>query len=185
MTPANQHLWWYVARAGGLVAWWAATTDVLFGLALSGRLIRRKGVPAWLLSMHRFLGALTVSFTGVHIAGLVADSYVHFGWQDVLVPFASRWHPLAVAFGIAAMYTLVTVEVTSLLMKRLPRRVWRAIHGAGFVVFAAGTVHALTAGTERTNTAVQLSALGAAMAFTFLAVYRQLAPRHRPVGATS
>jgi DMSO/TMAO reductase YedYZ heme-binding membrane subunit len=178
----NPHLWWYVARAGGLVAWWSATLAVLLGLGLSGRAVRRRGAPAWLLGMHRYLGGLTVLFAGLHIGGLVADNYVHFGWREVLVPLASRWHPGAVAWGVVAFYTLLAVEATSLLMRRLPRKVWRAIHAWSFVVFSAGTIHAFTAGTDRGNVAVEWTAVVGATAFTFLALFRQLGRSSRSSG---
>src|SRR5512140_2901798 len=75
-------LWWYVARAGGVVALVLASLSVVWGTALSSRLTRRPR-PAWMLDLHRFLGGLTVTFVAVHIAGLVADSYTHWGWADV------------------------------------------------------------------------------------------------------
>ena len=70
----SAQLWWYTARAGGLVAWALATASVVWGLLLSGR-ITRKPKPAWVLDLHRFLGALTVVFVGRarprHLARLV------------------------------------------------------------------------------------------------------------------
>jgi hypothetical protein len=57
---------------------------------------------------------LGVVFTAVHVAAIVADSYVHFGLVDVLVPLAATWHPLAVAWGIVGLYLLLAVEITSL-----------------------------------------------------------------------
>ena len=178
MNPAlDQHLWWYMARSGGLVAWWTVSASVLWGLAVSTRLIRRRGLPAWLLDLHRFLGALSAVFTAIHVAGLVADSYVHFGPSEILVPLASKWHPLAVAWGVVGLYLLAAIEVTSLVMKRLPRRWWRAVHLTSFALFVASTGHALSAGTDRRNPAVQWSALAIGAAFVFLVVYRQLAAR--------
>ena len=67
-----------------------------------------------MLDVHRFLGGLAAVFVGVHVIGLLLDSFVAFGPTDVLVPLASSWHPVAVAWGIVAMYLLVAVELTSL-----------------------------------------------------------------------
>ena len=44
-------------------------------------------------------GGLAIAATGLHATALVADTYVHFGAADVLVPFASSWRPLAVAIN--------------------------------------------------------------------------------------
>jgi predicted ferric reductase len=141
-------LWWYVARSSGIVAWALLSASVLWGLAVSLRLFRRTPSPAWFLDLHRFLGGLSVVFTGAHIAGLVADTYVHFGPAQLLVPFASRWKPGAVAWGVVALYLLVAIETSSLAMKHLPRTAWRFVHRGSFLLFAMATIHGLSAGTD-------------------------------------
>lgn len=170
----NEKVWWYVARSGGLVAWWTVSASVLIGVVLSTKLVSRRGAPAWLLSLHRFLGALSVVFTAMHVAGLVADNWVHFGWAEVLVPFTSRWRPVAVAWGVIAFHLLVAVEVTSLLMGRLPRRWWKAVHSTAFVLFVLSGVHGFAAGADAGNRAVQWSGLVIASLFTFVVLFRQL-----------
>ena len=149
---------WDVARAGGLVAWTLATASVVWGLALSTRLARRKPWPAWLLDLHRFLGALAVIFTVVHVGAILMDSYTHFGIAAVLVPFVATWHPVAVAWGIVAFYLLVAVEVTSLLKRRIGKRWWRRVHFGSFALFVFATVHAVMAGTD-TKTDLVLGAI--------------------------
>lgn len=170
-------LTWYVARAGGLVAWATCTASIVWGLLLSTRLVRRKGVPAWLLDLHRFLGALTIVFTLVHMAGLYFDKYVPFGPRELLVPMASPWRPGAVAWGIVAFYVLLAIGVTSLLMRRIKRSWWHAVHLTSFGLFVTATVHGFTAGADRTNLLVVWLALVGALTVTFLVVVRLLAPR--------
>ena len=144
------NLSWYVARSAGLVGWALLTASVLWGLALSTKTAVRGRRPraAWTLDLHRYLGGLATIFTGVHVAAVVADSYVHFGLASVLVPFASSWHPVATAWGVVALYLLAAVELTSLARKRLSRRAWRATHLASFPLFLLATVHAVSAGTD-------------------------------------
>jgi len=151
----NNQLWWFTARAGGLVSWALLSASVLWGLALSGRAIKGLPRPNWVLDLHRFLGGLAVVFTGVHVAALVADSYAHFGPTEILVPFTASWHPAAVAAGVVSMYLLLAIELTSLARKRVSKRVWRATHLASFPLFLLGTVHLLTAGTDRQNSAIR------------------------------
>jgi DMSO/TMAO reductase YedYZ heme-binding membrane subunit len=148
------NLAWDVARAGGLVAWGLATASVVWGLVLSTRLARRRPWPAWFLDAHRVLAALAVTFTVVHVLAILADGYTDFGLADVLVPFASSWHPVAVAWGIVAFYLLLAVELTSLVRGRIPRRWWRRVHLASFALFAVATVHAVTAGTDAVSAVV-------------------------------
>ena len=173
----NQHVWWYVARASGIVGWVLVSASVVFGLWVSLRLTRRPR-PNWVLDVHRFLGGLSVVFVGVHLAGLVADSYVQFGLRELLVPLASPWKPVAVAWGIVALYLLVAIEATSLAMRRLPRRVWHGIHLASYGVFVVSTVHMVTAGTERGEPALQWAALAVSGVVAFLTLVRVLDGRH-------
>jgi DMSO/TMAO reductase YedYZ heme-binding membrane subunit len=144
----NQNVWWYFARAGGLVAWGLLAATVFFGLIHAGRLTRKKPTPAWNLDLHRFLGGLAVIFVAIHVGALMADRYVNFGVQQVLVPFATHWRPGAIAWGITAMYLVLAVEVTSLAMRWLPRKLWRKIHMLSFVLFAVSTLHAIQSGTD-------------------------------------
>ena len=139
---------WYVARSAGLVGWALILLTIVWGLLLATRVLGRRPAPAWLLSLHRYLGGLATVFVGVHVAGILLDSYVHFSLVNVLLPFTGTWHPLAVAWGIVAMYLLVAIEVTSLLRRRLSNRTWHAIHLLSYFLFAASTVHMVTAGTD-------------------------------------
>jgi DMSO/TMAO reductase YedYZ heme-binding membrane subunit len=91
----------------------------------------------------------------VHLASIVADSFVPFGWTEVLVPFASTWRPGAVAWGIVAFDLLVVVEATSLLIHRLPRRAWYVVHLSSYALFACASVHGLLAGTDTANAFVR------------------------------
>ncbi len=167
----NDRLWWYVARSSGLVAWVLLAASNLWGLALTTRLSRRFA-PRWLLDVHRFLGGLAVAFVGIHLAGIVADTFVHFGLADVLVPLASDWHPWDIAWGVVALYLILAVEVTSLLRHRLPHRVWKAVHGLSFLLFLVATVHVLLAGTDAGDWWALAPVIGVTMAVTFLSVAR-------------
>jgi predicted ferric reductase len=142
-------VWWYVARSSGIVAWALAALSVLWGLLLSTKVLGRAARPNWLLDLHRFLGGLTVVFVGVHLFGLLFDPWIDFGPTQLLVPFASDWNPVAVAWGVVALYLLLAVETTSLVRNRIPRRWWRSVHFASYGVYVLGTVHLLTAGTDR------------------------------------
>lgn len=167
----NPHVWWYTARASGLVAWALVTASVVWGLLVAGRLASRPR-PAWFLDLHRFLGALSVTFVAVHLAGLALDGYVHFGVSELLVPFASSWRPAAVAWGVVGFYLLVAIEATSLMMRHLPRRLWRQVHRTSFVLFIVATVHGFTAGTDTRNGLVRWCALGGTLVVCNLFVLR-------------
>lgn len=177
MEPVNQHLWWYTARAGGVVAWVLLALSVAWGLLLSTRIVAKRGAPAWLLDLHRFLGGLALVFTAVHVGALVADSYSHFGWSEILVPLASKWKPGPVACGVVGLYLLVAVEVTSLLMRRIPRKTWRAVHFASFGLFVVSAMHGAQAGTDAMNPVYRWTSVTLVTATMFLTLVRILSQR--------
>src|SRR5438552_4564249 len=98
----SSKLLWYAARSNGLVAWGLLAAAVLWGLALSTKVLGRRPRPSWILDLHRFLGVSALAFTAIHVVTVVLDTYVHFGLVEVLVPFTGAWHPAAVAWGIAS-----------------------------------------------------------------------------------
>ena len=142
----NPKIWWYLARGAGLTSWALAAVTLVWGLLLSTRSFTRRPRPAWILDLHRTLGGLTVAFFGVHLVGLFADGYVHFGPAQLLIPLASTWRPGAVAWGIVALYLLIANEATSLWRRHLPASWWRRLHIVSIAVFPLGTIHALTTG---------------------------------------
>jgi len=173
-------LWWYLSRATGLVAWGLALASIVVGLALASRALGPKPKAPWLLSLHRWLGGLTVVFTAGHVGSVVADSFVHFGPADVLVPFASSWRPAAVAWGVIAAWLLVAIEVTSLQMRRLSKRSWHVIHLLSYAVAVLATVHGVTAGADTSNPIFGWTMVSALAAMVFFAAYRRLGPRRGP-----
>lgn len=170
----NEHVWWYAARAGGIVAWVLLGATVAWGLLFSTRFVARRGLPAWLLDLHRFFGGLAVVFTAVHVAGLVADGYTDFGASDILVPMASEWQPGAVAWGVVGFYLLVAVEVTSLLMQRIPRRYWRLVHLTSFPLFVVSAIHGAAAGTDAGNPLYRWASVALIAVAMFLTLVRAL-----------
>ncbi|MFV0258151.1 MAG: ferric reductase-like transmembrane domain-containing protein [Acidimicrobiales bacterium] len=168
----TSQLWWYLARASGIVAWALVTASVLWGLLLSTKLLGSRPRPAWLLDLHRFLGGLALVFTGIHLGGLVLDSYVDFGVIQLLVPFTGSYRPGAVAWGIVGLYLLAAIEITSLLRPRIPRKVWRLTHLLSFPLYFLVTVHGLTAGTDAVGAPLRLT-----MAASLVAVFALTAAR--------
>lgn len=185
-------LWWYVARASGILAWVMLAIAVIWGILVATRILGRKPRPAWVLDLHRWLGGLSVTFTGVHLLGLVLDDYVEFGLRELFVPFASEWRPAAVALGVVALYALIAVQATSLAMKRLPRRLWKWVHMSSFGLFFVATLHAGMAGTDVTNPLYRVVVGVMVIGVVFFSIYRALhklpegdAPARRRVGRSS
>lgn len=169
-------LTWYLTRSTGIVAWAALTIAVVLGLSVTGRALGRRPTLAWLNDLHRGAAATAVAFTALHLAALVADSYVEFGLREVLVPMASEWRPLAVTYGVVALYLLALVHWTSLARERIPRRVWRAIHWASFPLQVTATLHYVEAGTDADHPASVALVIASVVVVGALVVVRAAGP---------
>jgi predicted ferric reductase len=176
----HEQLWWFVARSGGIVALVLTGLSVIWGLALSTKVMSGTPSPKWLLSLHRWLGGLSVTFTVVHVAGLVFDNFVQFGLTDILVPFASAWKPGAVAWGIVSMYLLLAVQLTSMFMHKIKRSWWKRIHMSSWLLFWTGLIHGITAGSDASHP-LYIAVTGLmTLLVVFLTGVRILATRKRP-----
>ncbi len=173
-------VWWFISRATGIVAWALLALAVLWGLALSTRALGRRTPAPWLLDVHRFLGGLAVVFTVVHFVTLSFDPWMtsEYGYKitHAFIPFASSWKPGPMAWGIVAFYLLLAVELTSLLKKRLPQKVWRGVHLASYPLYAMATIHLLTAGSDTQNPFLRWSVLATVGLVVFFTVYRIIGP---------
>jgi DMSO/TMAO reductase YedYZ heme-binding membrane subunit len=181
------NLVWYIARAGGIVAWALLTASVLWGLALSSKFFGRRVKPSWLLDLHRYLGGLAVVFAGVHVGSLLLDHYAHIGVEQLLIPFTSSYRPGAIAVGVVSLDLLVAIQVSSLVRHKLPRQLWRNLHMLSFPLFFLASLHGVTAGTDGHSSAFRALVATAVAAVTFLFVFRfynQPAARSLAVGET-
>ena len=165
---------WYIARAAGLTAWSLASAAVLWGLhhLIQGLCVRTPAAARMDPRPHRYLGGLATVFTLVHVVAVLADPWLHLSVISAVIPFASSWRPGAIVLGIAGLYLLLAVELTSLARARLPRRLWRAVHFASFPLFLSATVHAFTAGSDTSSLLFVVAATAVILAITGLTGWR-------------
>ena len=172
--------WWYVARAAGVVSWLMLTASVVWGIVLASGAFPSHRRPAWLLDLHRWLGALTLGFLGLHLGALVADSYVDFGLAELSVPFASDWRPVAVAAGVLAMWALLAVQLSSVARTRMSKRLWRAIHLSSYPTFVLVSAHGVFAGTDATQPLYLWTTVVSVVSVAALTVHRVVRRGERP-----
>ncbi len=168
----TEKLAWDIARAGGIVAWGLLSFSAIWGLLLASRLLGQRAPAPWLLELHRYLGALSMVFTGIHIAGLVGDNWMKIGWAEVLVPQASAWRPLAVTWGVIALYLLVAVELTSLGKRFLPQKLWRRVHRLAFPLVLVTSLHGAQAGTDAGSPLYRVLSVGVLTTILVLTMVR-------------
>ena len=142
---------WYVARAGGMLAFTLLTAAVVLGLFLSRR-DHFEGWPRFALEdVHRFVGLLAGTFIVVHVGSLLLDGYLPFSLTNVLVPGTAPYRPLSVAAGVVAAELLAALAVTNRFRDALPRNFWRRAHYLNFAVWLLAFVHGIFAGTDATT----------------------------------
>lgn len=168
----NDKLAWYVSRSSGWVAFILLAVTVVWGILGITKIIERRGLPRWMLDLHRYVALLTVVFTAVHLAALVADNYIYIGWKELFVPYELEWRPGAVTLGIVAFYMIVAVQLSSWLRSRLPRRVWRGVHMLSYPALWMVAMHGLRAGTDATTWPVRGGVIAVIAATSFFTVAR-------------
>lgn len=166
------NLWWPLTRASGLVSWYSMGFSSIVGIVLSTRLFPDRRRPAWLLDAHRWTAGISLVALFTHLVALIADSYVHFGVREILVPYASTWRPGAVALGVIALWITVVITGAAALRRKLPRPLWRWIHRGAYVSFLLTSLHAAMAGTDAARRAYGVGAALLITAVSAALVYR-------------
>ena len=87
-------------------------------------------------------------FVAIHVVTAVLDPYASLGFIAAIVPFASSYRPVDVAFGVISLYLVTAVLLTSLIRDRLSQRTWRAVHWLAYAAWPMAVYHSLTAGSD-------------------------------------
>src|SRR5690349_12828697 len=104
-------VWWYTARASGLLAWALLGVSVMCGLLMSTQL-NRGSSRQWTQGFHEFVGALAVVFTVIHLGSVLATADLRIGVPQLFIPFTRPDSPVAQGCGVLALYLLATVVLT-------------------------------------------------------------------------
>jgi predicted ferric reductase len=140
---------WDIARAGGFTAYILLTLAVVVGLALSTKLQSPSRWPRLINSeLHNFLTLLSTIFLGVHVLAAWIDPFTHFGLNEILIPFASHYRPVWMAFGIVALYLGIAIGISTLLRKRIGYTLWRKLHVMTLGIFALAAIHGIFTGSD-------------------------------------
>jgi methionine sulfoxide reductase heme-binding subunit len=179
----SPQFWWYMSRASGIVAFVLLTASLVWGVLLFTRVLKKIDRASWLLEMHSWLSGLAVVTIALHLAALVADNYVHFGWKELFVPNGSTWKTGPVNFGVIAFWILVAVQGTSLVRKHINRKFWKYVHVASYASWWLTAIHAGLAGTDATHRAYQATALLATIAAVAATFIRVISPKKAAASA--
>jgi sulfoxide reductase heme-binding subunit YedZ len=174
----SQHLWWLASRSFGVVAIVLISLSVGLGLALSGRLVRRRGMPARINTLHEALAISGLIAIVLHGLLLLGDPDLHPGLAGVALPFALADQPVWTAIGIVAGWLAAIVTLSFYVRRWIGVDVWRWLHRWTFAVYLLGIGHTLGSGTDA-RSAWLLVILGASAVPVILAGMSHALPKSR------
>lgn len=163
---------WYLTRMMAVAAYVTLTLSVVFGMLRS--IARTAGERlTWIVDeLHQFLATLTGVLIAGHLITLTLDPFLPFSVLNLLEPVNEPYRPLAVGLGVAAMYAMVALLLSSWLRRHLSYRFWRGLHYVSFAAFALVTVHGLLAGSDAREVWMSGLYAGAAGSIGFLVLMR-------------
>ena len=171
---------WILLRAAGIGAYAMLFLSVAWGLASTTSVFGKRISKASATTVHQFMATCGLFLLAGHVGVLLADSFMPFSTADVTIPMVSSYRPVAIAFGIAAMYATVFVIVTSWMRKRIGTTWWRRTHLLAVPTFVLSLVHGVFAGTDSVRPAMWWTYLGTGLVVLFLLVVRALTAGYRP-----
>jgi predicted ferric reductase len=165
------HIWWYVSRASGLMAYLLMWLSTLWGFAISSKIFDSFLKREFTYDFHEHLSLLALCFMLLHAIVLMLDKVEPMSLVEILVPFASNYRPLWTGIGIIAFYLSILVTVTFYIRSRISMKAFRAIHYLSIVAFVGALFHGLYAGADSALNWTQLMYWGTFLSTVFFAVY--------------
>ena len=164
--------YWYMARAGGIVAYLLLWLSTVWGLVLSTK-VTHDLLPAPIAyGLHEFLSILAVLFATLHAVVLLGDSYIDFNIFHLAIPFIAPYEPLWTGLGTIGLYLTMALTGSFYIRKQIGQKVWRTLHYLTFVAYLLVLGHGLMAGTDSSLPAITLMYLGTGFSVLFLTYYR-------------
>ncbi|HYM15583.1 MAG TPA: hypothetical protein VEZ14_08485 [Dehalococcoidia bacterium] len=173
----STHVYWYLGRSSGFVAYWLLFASVAVGLAVSSRIFDGLLGRPWVLELHKFLSVFVLVVMLFHGLVMLPDPYAKFTPADLLIPLRSRYKAAPMAIGIVTLYSSVFVTLSFYAKGLIGQSGWRMLHYATFGLFVAAMAHGMWIGTDTRQPLVQLSYLASGAAVLFLTFFRILAAR--------
>lgn len=138
---------WSVIKASGFTSYALTAIACAFGAFSYGKTVPAR-VRGLMLPAHQFAGWLGLMFGAFHGAVLTIDKYEPFSLAEWLVPFTAEYRPIASGLGTVAFYLAAAVLISSDLMNKLGKKVWRKVHLLSYPMFIASLVHGLIIGSD-------------------------------------
>jgi predicted ferric reductase len=166
---------WYMARAGGIIAYLLLWLATLWGVLISSKMVKGWIDGTLLYRMHEFLPLLAMIFAVVHALVLLGDTYIGFGWLDLLIPFRAPYRAVYTGFGSLALYLSIALIASFYMRTLISRRTWRLLHYLTYLAFGLALVHGVMTGADTRQPAVYWMYIVTGATLLFATFYRVLA----------
>ncbi len=163
--------WWYVTRAAGLTSYFLLWLSMVWGMAISTKLLHPTVDGTYSYDFHEFLSLLGLGFVLLHVIVLMLDQFLPFSIWQVLIPFVDTYRPFWVGLGIIGFYLSLLVTVTFYLRKVIGSKAFRSIHVLSLVGYLGATLHGLFAGTDSALPVAKVLYGGTFLVIIFLTIY--------------
>lgn len=173
----SQHMYWYMGRSSGFIAYWLLFASVALGLAVSSRVFDGVLGRPWVFEVHKFLSLFVLLAMTFHGLIMLPDPYAKFTLRELLIPFQTQYKNTPMAIGIVTLYSSALISLSFYAKGLLSQQMWRTIHYATFVLFIGALAHGVWTGTDTEKGPVQFSYLASALMVLFLTFFRILAAR--------
>lgn len=163
---------WYIIRFMGLLAYFFFTMSIFGGML--GRIQAFKRQKAVLFQIH-LLSAWTGLFTVlIHLLFLLIDTYEPFTLLEIVIPFTAEYESFASALGTISFYLFLLVIFTSdVLLKKLPRALWKNLHLLVFPAWFGMLIHGFLIGTDTYHAGIFTFYIGSFLAIFIAYIFKR------------
>lgn len=147
-TDPSQQVFWVASRSLGIVAIVLLSLSVSLGLAMSGRLLRRPGLPAKLKRYHEASTLVTLGLIAAHGGVLLLDGFLRPSLAGVTLPFALGYRPFWTGLGVIAGWLALILAGSFYVRRWIGTRTWRWLHRWTLAVYVLALAHVIGAGTD-------------------------------------
>jgi sulfoxide reductase heme-binding subunit YedZ len=184
-TDPTAQIFWLASRALGIVAIVLLSVSVSLGLAMSGRLLRRPGLPAQLKRYHEASTLVTLLLIAAHGGVLLLDGYLRPSLTEVTLPFALGYRPIWTGLGVIGAWLTLILAGSFYLRRWIGPNTWRRLHRWTIAVYILALAHVIGAGTDGRSPWMLALLTMLVAPNVFALAYRMLPAAPRPARARS
>ena len=182
-TAPSAQVFWRASQALGIVAIVLLSLSVSLGLAMSGRLLRRPGLPARLTRYHEASTLVTLGLITAHGGVLLLDGYLRPSLAGITLPFALGYRPLWTGLGVIGGWLAVILAGSFYVRRWIGVKTWRWLHRWTLAVYVLALAHVIGAGTDGRSTWMLALLTMLVAPSVFALAYRMLPAAPRPAQA--